>query len=338
MGLDVTRRQFLLDGFGLASVTLLSGCGQLPRLTQTASSPIRIGFLVSTTGPYIGTPAAVYEAFGRGLRELGYVVGTDITIEYRSAEDRSELSELAAELLGLHVELVVAAGVASFAAQSISDAIPVVFGFSGDPVEAGFVDSLARPGRNMTGMTFLGDELVGKRLQFLKQTAPRITRVAILAFPGHPGQQREWENTQLAAQALGVSVALFEVTNSDDVENALQAITADLPDALLAFPDSITLAHRERMAEFAIENRLPSVFGWKQYAEAGGLLSYGPNLEDSWGRIAVYVDRLLKGAKPATLPVERPRKFELIVNLKTAQAIGLSIPQDILTQANAFIQ
>jgi putative ABC transport system substrate-binding protein len=338
MSTHLWRRQFLASGVALIGGTLLAGCGRLPGAAHRAPEAARIGFLVSTTGPYIGSPTAVFEAFRRGLRELRYVEGRGLTLELRSAQDRGQLDALAAELVGLGLDLLVAAGVASFAARTVSDRVPVVFGFSGDPVEADFVDSLARPGRNMTGMTFLGDELVGKRLQLLKQAAAAISRVGVLAFPGHPGEQHEWQTTQMAAQDLGLAVQRFEVSSSADVQQALEAIRRRPVDALVAFPDSITLADRDRIAAVALERRLPSVFGWREYTEAGGLLSYGPKLEDSWSRVALYVDKLLKGAKPADLPVERPRTFELVANLRTARQIGLSLPQDVLLQVDDLIE
>jgi putative ABC transport system substrate-binding protein len=332
------RRRFLRGGLGLAGLGLLAGCGRLPFPAQQASGPRTIGFLAPTTGPYIGTPAAVYDAFRRGLRDLSYVEGRDILLDYRPGTDRAHLAELAAELVRRKVDLIVAAGVASHALQTPTDAPPVVFGFSGDPVEAGFVDSFARPGRNMTGMTFLGDELAAKRLEFLKQAAPGVARVAVLAYPGHPGERREWQDTQGAARSLGMTVRRLEVSTAADFDTAFAAMASEPTDALIAFSDNITLAHRARMAEFALERRLPSVFGWREYAEAGGLLSYGPNLDDSWGRIAVYADKVLKGAKPADLPVEQPTTFDFVVNLNTAQSLGLTIPQSVLVQATELIK
>jgi putative ABC transport system substrate-binding protein len=333
-----SRRQFLRGGLAVVGSGLLSSCGPLPFPAQQASGPRTIGFLAPTTGPYIGTPAAVYEAFRRGLRDLGYAEGRDIIFDYRPGADRAQLAELAAELVRRKVDLVVAAGVASYAMQTPTDAIPVVFGFSGDPVEAGFVDSFARPGRNMTGMTFLGEKLGAKRLELLTQAAPEIARVAVLAYPGHPGERREWRDAQAAARSLGVTPRLLQVSNSEDFDRAFEAMASEPTDALLAFSDNITLAHRARMAEFALERRLPSVFGWKEYAEAGGLLSYGPTLDDSWARIAVYADKILKGAQPADLPVEQPTEFEFVINLKTARALGLTIPPSVLQQATEVIQ
>ena len=332
------RRSFLRGGIALAGAGLLSGCGLPPIPAQRAPAPRTVGFLAPATGPYIGTPAAVYEAFRRGLRDLGYVEGRDVLLDYRPGADRPRLAELAAELVRRKVDLVVAAGVAAYAVQAPTDAIPVVFGFSGDPVEAGFVDSFARPGRNMTGMTFLGDRLGAKRLELLKQAAPSIARVAVLAYPGHPGARREWRDAEAAARSLAMTPRLLEVSSSEDFDRAFAALAGEPPDALLAFSDNITLAHRTRIAEFALERRLASVFGWKEYAEAGGLLSYGPALEASWARVAVYADKILKGAKPADLPVEQPTEFEFVVNLKTAHALGLMIPPSVLQQATEIIQ
>jgi putative ABC transport system substrate-binding protein len=304
---------------------------------QQAKVP-KIGFLVPATGPYIGEATAVYEAFQRGLRDLGYIEGQNVSLEYRSTPDRSRLGELAADLVRLNVDVIVAAGVAGYVAQASTETIPIVFGFSGDPVEARFIDSLARPGRNMTGISFLALEMVGKRLELLKEAAPKISRVAVVAFPGHPGEQREWNEIQAAAQALGVTLSRLEVRNAADFERAFDAITKEHVDAIHAFPDGVTLAHRARIAEFALARRLPSVFGWKEYAEAGGLMSYGPNLDASWRRIAVFVDKILKGTKPANLPVEQPSKFELVINLKTARTLGLTIPPSLLLLANRVLQ
>jgi putative ABC transport system substrate-binding protein len=332
------RRSFLRGGIALAGAGLLSGCVSVPFSAQRASGPRTIGFLAPATGPYIGTPAAVYEAFRRGLGDLGYVEGRDVILDYRAGADRAQLAELAAELVRQKVDLIVAAGVAAFAIQTPPETIPVVFGFSGDPVEAGFVDSLARPGRNMTGMTFLDDQLGAKRLELLQQVAPNIRRVAVLAYPGHPGARREWQGAEAAAQSLGMAPRLLEVSSAEDFDRAFAAMAAEPQDALLAFADNITLAHRARIADFAAGRRLASGFSWKEYVEAGGLLSYGPSLEASWARVAAYADKVLRGAKPADLPVEQPTTFELVVNLKTAAALGLSIPPAVLQQATELIQ
>jgi ABC-type uncharacterized transport system substrate-binding protein len=300
---------------------------------QQPKKVARIGFLSSAASP--GTP---YESFRQGLRDLGYVEGQNIAIEYRSGEGIPRLTELATELVELKVDLIVAQGQAAIAAKTASRAVPVVFGMSGDPVDAGLIDGLARPGGNMTGTTFLAFELVGKRLELLKEAVPKISRVAVMAYPGHPGEERELKETQITAQALKTVLHYFSVTNPTDIDKAFGVIAKEHTDAILAFPDPITMAHRTQIAEFAVRRRLPSVFGWKDYVEAGGLMSYGPNLNESWRRVAVYVDKILKGTKPADLPVERPAKFEFVINLKTAKQIGVTIPPNVLVRADRVIQ
>ena len=292
----------------------------------------RIGFLSSAAPP--GTP---HESFRQGLRDLGYVEGQNIAIEYRAGEV-PRLTELATELVHLKVDLIVAQGQAAMTAKTVARAIPVVFGMSGDPVDAGLIDSLARPGENMTGMTFLAFELVGKRLELLKEAVPKISRVAVLAYPGHAGEERELKETQITAQALKTVLHYFSITNPTDIDKAFGMIAKEHTDAILAFPDPITMVHRTQIAEFAIRRRLPSVFGWKDYVEAGGLMSYGPILAESWRRVAVYVDKILKGTKPADLPVERPAKFEFVINLKTARQIGITIPPNVLARADKVIK
>jgi putative ABC transport system substrate-binding protein len=245
---------------------------------------------------------------------------------------------MAAELVGLKVDVLVAAGVAAFMAQAATPSIPIVFGFSGDPVQAGLVDGLARPGHNTTGLTFLAPELVGKRLSLLKEAAPAISQVAVLASIGHPGEQNEWRAWEDAGRALGVTLHLFELKNAADLDEALTAVAAKNIDAIHAFPDGVSAASRVRITEFALSRHLPSVFGWKEYAAAGGLMSYGPNLEDSWHQIAGFVDKILKGTKSADLPVELPTRFELIVNQKTARALGLTMPPTLVSAADEIIE
>jgi putative ABC transport system substrate-binding protein len=202
---------------------------------------------------------------------------------------------MAAELVRLEVDVLVAAGAAAYAAKAASASIPIVFGFSGDPIQAGLVDSLARPGHNMTGVTFLTTEVAGKRLDLLKKAAPAISQVAVMAFPGHPGEQSEWRAWEDAARALGVSLHLFELKNAADVDQALATVASGSIDAIDALPDGVTAESRVRIAEFALTQHLPSIFGWKEYAEAGGLMSYGPNLEGSWHRVAAFRGQDSKG-------------------------------------------
>lgn len=322
----------------LASAIALVASPPFVATAQPTVTVPKIGFLVPASGIYIGTPTAVFDAFRRGLTDLGHIEGRSVRYEYRSAPDRAALGDMAAELVRLEVDVLVAAGVAAYMAKAASASIPIVFGFSGDPIQAGLVDGLARPGHNMTGVTFLSTELAGKRLDLLKKAAPAISQVAVMAFPGHPGEQSEWRAWEDAARALGVSLHLFELKNAADVDQALATVASGIIDAIHAFPDGVTAESRVRIAEFALTQHLPSIFGWKEYAEAGGLMSYGPNMEESWHRVAAFVDKILKGAKPADLPVEQPTRFELIVNLKTAKAIGLTVPPLLLATADEVIE
>jgi putative ABC transport system substrate-binding protein len=300
---------------------------------QSPGKVPRIGFL----GPQ-SQPSGRIEAFRHGLRDLGYIEGQNIKIEYRGHEDRSQLAGLATELIREKVDVIVTQGFATRAAQVAAGTVPIVFGFSGDPVEAGLVKGLARPGGNMTGITMLAFELVGKRLEVLKDAIPRVSRVAVLASPAHPGEQRELSESQRTARNVGVTLLYHQVNTTPDVNAALDATIKDNANALLAFPDPVTSSHRGQIAAFAVKQRLPSVFGWSDYVEAGGLMSYGPDHNALWRRLAVYVDKILKGTKPAELPVEQPTKFELVINLKTAQQIGLTIPQSVLYRADKVIK
>ena len=293
----------------------------------------RIGFLAQGSGP--GVP---YEVFRQGLRELGYAEGHNIVIEYRSAEGRPRLTELATELVREKVDVIVAQGPAAAAAKMSTTVIPIVFGYSGDPIEAGFIVSLARPGGNMTGITWLAFELVGKRLEILKEAVPRVSRVAVLANPAHPGEQRELRETQSTAQTVGITLQYHQVRATADFDAAFDAVIKEKANALLVFPDALTSAHRKPIAEFAAKHRLPSVFGRQESVEAGGLMSYGPNQGDAYRRIAVYVDKILKGAKHADLPTELPTKFELVFNLNAAKQIGLTIPPNVLARADKVIR
>jgi putative ABC transport system substrate-binding protein len=236
------------------------------------------------------------------------------------------------------VEVIVAAGPGASAAKRATQTIPIVFTYSGNPIEAGFIDSLARPGRNMTGITWLAFELVGKRLEILKEAVPRVSRVAALGSPLHAGEQRELRETQSTARALGVTLQYSQVKDTADVNAVFETIIKENPNALLVFADPVTNGHREQIAEFAAKRRLPSMFGRKEPVEAGGLISYGAKLEEVYRRIPVHVDKILKGAKPADVPTELPTKFELFINLKTAKQIGLTIAPNLLARADKVIR
>src|SRR5262244_2512594 len=302
---------------------------------QKAPTVRKIGFLGSAASGLILS----YEVFRQSLRELGYAEGHNIAIEYRTADGRPRLLELANELVREKVEVIVASG--GPAARSAKDAtktIPIVFAISGEPVEAGYVESIARPGGNMTGMSWLSFELVGKRLELLKEAVPRVSRVAILSNPQHPGEQRELRETQGTARAMGMTLDYYQTRISAEFDAAYDAISKQNINGLLVFPEAVTLINRLGIIDFAAKRQLPSMHGWKEYVEAGGLMSYGPNRGESFRRIAVYVDKILKGAKPADLPVELPTKFELVINLKAAKQIGLTIPPTVLARADRVIR
>jgi putative ABC transport system substrate-binding protein len=304
-----------------------------PVEAQQPTKVRKIGFLNQT-----GAFSANIEAFRQGMRELGYIEGQNIVIEFRSGERGSQLTELATELVRQKVDVIVTSGPATNPAKMATETIPIVFNYSGDPVEAGFIDSLARPGSNMTGITQLAFELVGKRLEILKEAVPGVSRVAVLASPLHPGEQRELRETQSAARALRTTLQYSHVRDTAEVGAAFDTIIKENANALLVFPDPVTNANRKQIVEFAVKRRLASMFGRKEPVEAGGLMSYGPSLEELYRRIPVHVDKILNGTKPADIPVEQPTKFEFVVNLKTAKQIGLTIPPNVLAKADRVIK
>jgi len=247
--------------------------------------------------------------------------------------------DLAAELVRLQVAVIVAAGGAVNTAKDATNTIPIVMPTSGDPVGQGLVTSLARPGGNITGLTTLSSsEIAGKRLQLLKEIVPEASRVAVLWNPGNAAKVLEFKQAQVAAAALGLTLQSLEVRGPNDFDSAFNAAAAGHVDALDALSEALINAHATRITDFALKSRLPSVFEQRELVEAGGLISYGPNVTDLYRRAATYVDRILKGAKPADLPVEQPTRFDFVINLKTAQALGLTIPQSILMQATEVIQ
>jgi putative tryptophan/tyrosine transport system substrate-binding protein len=300
----------------------------------------RIGYLYQGDRISDSTRA---EAIRLALRELGYIEGQNIAIEYRYAEGkRGRESELAAELVRLKVDLILVAGGGDWvqAAKNASKTIPIVMtGTGGDPVAAGLVESLARPGGNVTGITNLGTELGGKRLELLKEVVPKIARVAVLYNPTNPNSVREVkEDLPFAARALGMTIQPWEVRDADAFDKVFAAIGKQRPDGLYLPTGPQMFTNAKRIAGFALKSRLPSVYGRKEAVDAGGLMSYGADIADSYRRVAYYVDRILKGAKPADLPVEQPTKFELVINLKTAKQIGVTIPQSVLYRADKVIK
>lgn len=278
-------------------------------------------------------------AFTKGMQQQGYVVGRNVAIDVYTAQfSREKAHQLAAEIVASRPNVIVTQGYAVRAVTQLTRTIPVVSGFSGDMVEAKLVASHARPGGNVTGIQFLAPELVGKRMELLKELLPKLGRVAVIADPGHAGEQLERAASQAAADKLQIRMDYYPVRSLVEIDPALDAARAAGAQALMVFPDTVTLAARERIADYALKYRLPSVSGWDSYAEAGLLLMYGPNLKACWSRLAYHVDRILKGANPAELPAEMPTTVEMIVNLKTARAIGIAVPQSFLLRADRVIE
>jgi putative tryptophan/tyrosine transport system substrate-binding protein len=297
----------------------------------------RIGFLG------IGSVSSItsrYEAFRQGLRELGYVEGQNIIIEWRFAEGkREELPALANDLVRLKVDVIVAAGTtATTPAKRATTTIPIVMAYSADPVGTGLVASLSRPGGNVTGLTEISPDLAGKRLELIREAVPRTTRVAVLWDGSRPANIDVLKEIDAAARAYGVRVQSLEVRSSNDFESAFRAATQQRASALIIPSGSLSNLHAPQIVSLALRSRLPSIWETKNYVDIGGLMSYGPSLDDLYHRAATYVDKILKGKKPADLPVEQPTKFEFIINLKTAKQIGLTIPPEVLARANKLIK
>ena len=300
---------------------------------QTAKVP-RIGYLGSGSP----APSAQLEAFRKGLRDLGWIEGQSVVIEYRWADgDRSRFPALVAELVQLKVDVIVLSGPQALrAARESTRTIPVVFVYLADPVAAGFVTSLARPGGNLTGLASQFEELITKQLQLLKETVPQVSRVALLQH--RDGSPAILSAAETAARSLVLTARTLKVTEIGQVENAFKTARSEHVGAIHVLPSPIFNAHRGRLIELAARYRLPAVYEFKNYVEDGGLMSYGPSINEMFRGMASYVDRILKGAKPSDLPIERPTIFELVINLKTAQALGLTIPQSVLGRADEIIQ
>jgi putative tryptophan/tyrosine transport system substrate-binding protein len=301
----------------------------------TPGQVYRIGYL-GTTPP----PAHQWEALLDGLRERGYHEGRNLVFERRFSEGHAErFPAFAAELVQLRVDLIlVITTPAALAAKHATQTIPIVIPTAIDPVGAGLVASLARPGGNLTGLSALTAELNGKRLELLQEVVPGVTRVAVLWNAANPANAAAWEETQAAARALGLRLHAQEVRGPQDLEGAFARTAQARPEALLVLSDALLGMHRPQIAAFATQQHLPSVFPSGEWVVAGGLMTYGPSTPDLYRRAATYVDKILKGAKPADLPVEQPMKFELVINLKTAQALGLTIPPTLLFQADEVIR
>jgi putative ABC transport system substrate-binding protein len=288
-----------------------------------------------------GESTALSAAFSDALRELGWVEGRNVVFEYRYAENRPErLPELAADLVRLKVDVIAAAGtLAPLAAKRATATIPIVMTAAGDPLGSGLVTSLARPGGNVTGMSLMAPDLGGKRLELLKDVLPRLSRVAVLWNAANPYSALVFKETQAGGQTLGIEVQSLEVRDPDDFDGTFEAVRRQHPEALITVEDPLTVGHRKRIADFAVAQQLPSLHGVREFAAAGGLMSYGASLADLFRRAAGYVDKILtRGAKPADLPVQQPTKFEFVINLKTARALGLRIPDKLVALADEVIE
>lgn len=320
------RREFMALVGGAAAWPLAARAQQQP-------PPPLIAVLEGASGIY-------YDAFRAGLRELGYIEGRTIRIEYRYADGAVDrLPALAAELVRLNPTMFVAAPVpAVLAARKVTATIPIVMANSADPVAFGLVQSLSRPGGNVTGLTNFAEDLAAKQLDILRELLPRVARLGVLVNVTNPLHVPQWQQTETAAAKAALSLVRFDYRVPDDLERAFAEFVREKVDAVLVPPDVSFAAQRARIAELATKARLPSIYFSRISAEAGGLLSYGPNVAENYRRAAVFVDKILKGAKPADLPVERPTKIELVINLKTAKALGLAVPPTLLVRADEVIE
>jgi putative ABC transport system substrate-binding protein len=317
------------------SVILLALSSSLQ--AQQGTKLPRVGFLIP--GSQVGFAVRV-EAFRQGLRELGYTEGRNITIEYRWAEgDLDQLRELSADLVQSKVDVIVTSGDAAIrAARDSTAAIPIVVGVAGDLVALGYAASHARPGGNITGLIDMSPDLSTKRLELLKETLPKLARLRILWNAANPVMGMNFKQTERVAHAMSLKAESIEVRNSDDFDSALTAPPSRQSEVLIVFQDSLVIAHRKTIIDFAAKHRLPAIYFDSTWVDSGGLMSYGPNYPDLFRRAAVYVDKILKGTKAADLPVEQPKKFEFVINLKAAKQIGLTIPPKVLARADRVIK
>jgi len=323
-------------------ITLIGGAATWPlaaRAQRPASTLRRIGLLLPGNARTTVVRGQL-EAFRQGLKEYGWVEGQNISVEYSFAEGREDaLAAIAAELARLRLDVIVAEGTAAIqAAKTVTQTVPIVMATSADPVGTGLVANLNRPGGNITGLSLQTAELSGKRLQLLTEIVPGLARVAVLSNPLNPGEKSSVEQTKAAAQALGIETHVVEVQAPDKFESAFAAVTAAHAGALMVLPDPLLYGQHPRIVTFTAASYLPALFPEREVAEAGGLIAYGPSIPASFQRAAAYVDKILRGAKPADLPVEQPTTFELVVNLQTARAIGVTIPTSILLRADEVIE
>jgi len=318
---------------GVVSLSVLFAFADLG--AQPAGKVSRVGFLHPGAPPNSSA-----DVFTRSLRELGYVEGRSIAIEFRWAEGRLErLPGLAAELVRLKVDVIVVGSTPAIrAVAQATKTIPVVMTVVADPVASGFITSLARPGGNLTGLTLISPELSGKRIELLREAAPRLTRLAVLWNPSNPSHGETLKESETRARTLGLHTMPVEVRRAEDIDRAFTTIARERASALFVLDDVLLFEERQLIAEMALRNRLPTVFGISGFVEAGGLMAYGAKQSDLYRRAALFVDRILKGAKPANLPIERPTSFELVINLKTAKTLGLAIPDALRLRADRLLE
>ncbi len=306
-----------------------------PVLAQPAP-PFRIGWIAPGT---MAEDLPLLDTLRGGLRDLGYVEGGNLIIDARWAEHSpARVEAIVAALVAQAPHVIVTVGPPAVSLRRASQPIPVVFAYSGDPVQAGLVESYARPGGNFTGISFLQLELVGKRIELLKAVMPSLKRIAVLANPQHPGDQAERRASEAAAKAVGVEIEYFEFVGAAQLDQALEAARNSRNEAALMFPVQSIISNSARIAAWSIRNRIPAVSGWSRFAEEGNLMTYGANMRESYRRLATFVDRILKGAKPTELAVEIPLHFELVINLKAAKALGLAVPQSVILRADRVIE
>lgn len=331
-----SRRTLLRSSLGLAGLGLLVGC-DLPRLPWQPARVPRVGYLILNSER---TNTPFREAFLQELRALGYVEGQNVLLDARYADDRADqLASLADELVRLPVDVIVTyATQAALAAKQATTSIPIVMATGGDPVANGLVPNLARPGGNVTGFSTVEGPLNGKRVSVLKESVPTLAQLAVLWNPANPDSVRNFADVEQAARHLGVELQPQPIREPADAPTALRALEGAASDGLLVINTPVINSHFEEIAAVARRRRLPSISGQTAFAKVGGLMAYGPSFEDNFRRAATYVDKILKGAKPGDLPVEQPTKFDFVINLKTAQALGLTIPPSVLQQANEVIQ
>jgi len=321
------RRRLLLAAAAVAA---------LPRIAAAQARPARIGWVTAQRPPSL---EPFVKAFRDALASLGFVEGKNLTIEFRYGDDDlGKVRGLADELVRAPVDLIVVQGEAALEIKSMNLPTPVVYAYSADPVLAGLAQSLARPNANMTGLTYMAVELNGKRLELLREMTPSVRRVALLANPAYPGQDNERSSSEATAGRIGLDVRYVPARTSDELAAAFAKMAADKVQAVSVLADSFTVQNRDSIIAFGMKQHIPVVSSWPVFARSGALCSYGPRLSDSYQRLAYYVDRILRGTKPAELPIEQPQTIETIVNLKTADALGLVVPQAVLVRADQVIR